>query len=86
MSRVNVSIQQVVLRGFEAADRAVLLESLQAELRQVIADAVADPAWARPNRTQLLNLGRLPFSGGPSAARDLGRRIARGIGKGLKHK
>jgi hypothetical protein len=84
MSRIILTINQVVLRGFEPADRTALLEALQAELREVLADPAARAWRARSHRTELLNLGSMPFSGGRSAGRDFGTRMARAIGKELK--
>jgi len=84
MSRINVTIDHIVVRGFEPGDRSALLEALQTELRHVLTDPAAKATWAHPQRTELLNLGRMPFSAGRSGSKDLGSRIARAIGKGLK--
>ena len=84
MSRINVTINQIVLRGFAPGDRSALLEALQTELRQVLTDPAAKATWAHAQRRELLNLGGMPFSPGRSGSRDLGSRMARAIGKGLK--
>jgi len=84
MSRINLTIDQIILRGFEAADRTALLEGLEAELRQVLANPATRLTWAKTHRTPVLKLGRMPFSPGPSGGRNFGTRIAGAIGNGLK--
>jgi hypothetical protein len=84
MSRINLTIDQIVLRGFEPADRTALLEGLQAELRHVLADPATRAAWAKTHRTPVLKLGRMPFLSGTSGGRNFGARVAVAIGKGLK--
>ena len=84
MSRVNLTIDRIVLRGFEPADRAAMLQGLDAELRRVLADPAARAAWARSHRTPVLKLGRMPFSPGSSGGRKFGERLGGAIGKGLK--
>jgi hypothetical protein len=84
VSRIRLSIDQLVLRGFEPGDRNALVEGLQAELSRVLADPATRAEWARSHRTPILRLGKLPFEPGPAGARNLGRGIARGTGRGLK--
>jgi hypothetical protein len=84
MSRINVTIDQLALRGFEPADRTALLEGLQVELRRVLANPAARATWALSRRTPILRLGRIPFSPGPSGGRNFGIRMAAAIGERLK--
>ena len=84
MSRIRVTIDQLVLRGFEPADRKGLVEGLQNELSRVLADPATRAEWARPHRTPVLRLGRMPLEPGPSGSRKFGGGMARAIGKGLK--
>ncbi len=84
VSRIRLSIDQLVLKGFEPGDRDALVEGLQAELSRVLTDPVARAEWARSHRTPVLRLGRMPFDPGPAAAHKFGRGVARAIGKGLK--
>jgi hypothetical protein len=84
MSRIRVTIDQVVLQGFEAGDRQALVEGLQSELSQVLADPASRTAWARSHRTPVLRLGQLPLEPGPSGGRKFGGGLARAIGRGLK--
>lgn len=84
MSRVRVTIDQLVLKGLEPADRKALVEGLQAELSQVLSDPAARAAWARSHRTPVLKLGRMPLESGPAGGRKFGGGLARAIGKGLK--
>jgi hypothetical protein len=84
MSRINVTIDRIVLRGVEPADRRALLEGLQAELSRVLADPASSATLATSRRTPVLKLGRVPVSPGPSGGRNFGARIGGAIGKGLK--
>jgi hypothetical protein len=84
MSRIVLSIDRLVLRGLEAGERKALAEGLQAELSRVLADPATRAEWARPHRTPVLRLGRMPMEPGPAGGRKLGGGLARAIGKGLK--
>jgi len=84
MSRIHVTIDRIVMRGFEPADRRAVLEGLQTELSRVLAHPVGRAAWATSHRTPVVKLGSMPISPGPSRGRILGTRIGRAIGKELK--
>jgi hypothetical protein len=84
MSRITLTIDRLVLKGFEAGDRKALAEGLQAELRRVLADPATRADWARPHRTPVLKLGRMPLEPGLAGGRKFGGGLARAIGKGLK--
>lgn len=84
VSRIRVSIDRVVLRGFDPGDRNALVQGLQQELSRVLADPATRPGWARPHRTPVLRLGRMPLEFGPAGARKFGGSVGRAIGKGLK--
>ena len=84
VSRIRLNIDQLVLRGIEPGDRNALVEGLRAELSRVLANPATRADWAHSHRTPVLRLGRMPFESGPAAARKLGGRLARAIGKGLK--
>jgi hypothetical protein len=84
MSRIRLTIDRLVLKGFEPGDRAALAERLQSELARVLADPATRTEWARSHRTPVLRLGRMSLEGGPSGARKFGSGIARAIGRGLK--
>lgn len=84
VSRIRLSIDQLVLKGFEPGDRNALVEGLQAELSRVLADPAMRVEGARSHRTPVLRLGRMPFESGPSAARKFGSRVAQAIGKEVK--
>ena len=84
MTKINLTIDQLILRGFEPRDRKALLEGLQSELSRVLADPIARAEWAHPHRTPVLRLANLPLESGAAGARKLGGGVARAIGKGLK--
>jgi hypothetical protein len=83
MSRVRVTIDQLVLRGLEPADRKALVDGLESELSQLLADRSLQ-AGARSHRTPVMKLGGMRFEPGPAGARRFGANLARTIGKGLK--
>jgi hypothetical protein len=84
MSRIRVNIDQLVLKGFDPAERKALVEGLHRELSRVLSDATVRSEWAFPHRTPVLKLGGMPFEPGPSGSRKFGGSVARGIGKGLE--
>ena len=84
MSRVRVNIDLGVLKGFDPADRTALVEGLQHELAQVLAEPAAQVEWARSHRTSVLRLGSMPWEPSPRGSRKFGGGIARAIRKGLK--
>lgn len=84
MSRVRLTIDQLVLKGFEPAERKALTEGLKAELARFLSDRGKCEEWARQHRTPVMKLGAMPFEGGPSGSRKFGANIARAIGKRLK--
>lgn len=84
MSRIRVTIDRLVLKGFEAGERKALVEGLQAELSRVLANPAARAEWARPHRTPVLRLGRMALEPGPSGGRKFGGAVARAVGRGLK--
>jgi hypothetical protein len=84
MSRIRVTIDRIVLKGMESADRNALVQSLRSELSRVLSDPTTRAEWARPHRTPVLKLGRMPLEPGPAGGRKFGSGMARAIGKGLK--
>jgi hypothetical protein len=84
MSRIRVTIDQVVFRGMEAIEARALVGGLKSQLAWMLADPTNRAAWARSQRTPVLRLGRLPMDPGPLGGRKFGGGLARAIGKGLK--
>jgi hypothetical protein len=84
MSRITLTIDRLVLQGFEAADRKALVEGLQGELSRVLSDSASRAEWAQSHRTPILRVGRMPLEPGPSGGRKFGNGMARAIGRGLK--
>jgi hypothetical protein len=83
MSRIDVTIDRLVLRGLDPAARNALVQGLRAELEQVLGDPVNRAALSS-RRTPVLRLGQVPLQPGISGARNLGRTVARAVGKGGK--
>jgi hypothetical protein len=84
MSRMLVTIDQLVLKGLEPVERKALVEGLQRELPRVLSDPVARAEWAHPHRTPVLRLGRWPLEPGPSGGRTFGMQMARAVVRSLK--
>ena len=83
MSGIEVTIDRLVLRGFDPADRAALVRALRSELAKVLANADTQGRWSGSRRTPVLRLGKMPLAPGPAGARKLAVGIARAIGKGV---
>jgi len=84
MSRIEVKIDRMVLRGVDPANRHSLVNGLKSELSRLLADPATGIKSARSRRTPVLRVGRLSMDPGLSGARKLGSAIAGAIGKGLK--
>ena len=84
MSRIRVTIDELVLKGIAAGDRNALVDGLRSELARVLSDPATSTEWATTHCTPVLRLGQLPLASGPSGGRTFGKRMARAIGRGLK--
>ncbi len=84
MSRIHLTIDRLVLKGLQPGQDKALVESLRAQLAEMLKDRGTRAEWARSHRTPVLKLGRLPIEAGSSGGRKIGAQIARGIGRGLK--
>jgi hypothetical protein len=84
MSRIEVKIDHVVLRGFDPADRHSVVNGLKSELSHILADPATGIKSARSQRTPVLRVGRMPMDPGLVGARKLGGGIATAIAKGIK--
>jgi hypothetical protein len=84
MSRVRISIDRLVLKGFDPAQSKALTEGLQAELSRALADPGTRAHWAQSRRTPVMRVGQLSFGPGLSGARKLGAGVGRAIGRGVK--
>jgi hypothetical protein len=83
MSRVRVTIDELVLTGLEPIQRRALVEGLRAELSRVLRDP-ATRSGVRSIRTPIVKLGRLPLEPGAAGGRKLGGALAHSIGGKLK--
>src|SRR5205823_5525162 len=63
MSRFRVTIDRLVLNGFDARDGEVLVEALQAELGARLVDPANRANWAHAS-APMLRLGRVPIGPG----------------------
>jgi hypothetical protein len=84
MSRIRLTIDELVLKGFEHTDGKAVAQALETELSAALADPKQRAEWALSHRTPVLRLGKLDYQPGTAGSRQLGGAIGRGIGKGLK--
>jgi hypothetical protein len=85
MSRITLTIDRLVLAGFDPAERGALVEGLRGELSRVLADPATRADWARSHRTPVLRLAPMPLNGdGSTGGRKFGQGVARAVGRGLK--
>jgi len=57
---------------------------LQSQISAGLADASARAEWARPHRTPVMKLGRMPLGAGAAGAASFGKQMARAVVRGLK--
>ncbi len=77
---IHVTIDRLVLRGVEPADRPYLIAALQSELGRVLSRPETRLVWAHSRQTPVLRLNNIPFTPGPSGSSNLGKKIAQAIG------
>jgi len=84
MSHIRLNIDRLVLRGFEPLEGKALTEALQSQLSEVLSNRGIRAEWARPHRTPVLKLGRMPLEAGSVGAGKFGKQVAQAVGRGLK--
>jgi hypothetical protein len=83
MSRVRVTIDELVLKGLEPLQRQALVDGLRAEFSRMFSDPATRES-VRSNRTPIVKLGRLPLEAGAAGGRQFGGALAHSIGRKLK--
>jgi hypothetical protein len=84
MSRISLTIDRLVLRGFEQADSGTIVGGLKSELVRLLSDPVTRAHWAHSQRTPVLRLPSVGLETGTSGRKEFGVGMAREIGKRLK--
>jgi hypothetical protein len=84
MSRISVTIHQLVLSGFDRADGKAVAEGLERELSRVLSGPTTRAHWARSAYTPVVRLPAMSLDTGTSGRRKFGAAMGRQIGKGLK--
>ena len=84
MSRIEVTIDRVVLKGIDPAERNAFADGLRSELSRMLGDPASRAAWRGSRRTPVLRVGKMALEPGHGGARRLGRSVARAIGRGIK--
>jgi hypothetical protein len=83
MSRMLITIDRLVLKGIDPADRHALANGLKTELALILADPATRGALWQSRYTPVLRLGRVQLAPGLAGARQFGVGTARAIGKRL---
>jgi hypothetical protein len=81
MSRVNVTIDRIVLRGVDPAHREALVHGLRSELVRLFSEPQPRAEGEGSRYTSTLRLGRVPLEPGHGGHRKLGAGIARAVAK-----
>jgi hypothetical protein len=84
MSRISVTIDRLILRGFERADSKAVAEGIRSELSRILTDPASRPTWVRSERTPILRLRTMGVEDGIASRRRFGAGVARAIAKGVK--
>jgi hypothetical protein len=84
MSRIVVTIDHLLLNGMEPDSGKALTAALKAGLSQTLSDRTARTGWARPHRTPVMKLGRMPLDPGTAGGTKLGKQVAHAVARGLK--
>ncbi len=84
MSRIRLTVDRLVLNGFEALEGKALSEAMRAQLSQMLSERANRAEWARSHRTPVMKLGRMPLEAGTAGAGKLGRQVARAVARGLQ--
>ena len=80
MSRIDVTIDRVVLHGVHSADRDTLVNGLKSELARLLSEPGAG-ARIESRRTPVLRVRGLSFDQGRAGHRTFGQAVARAITK-----
>jgi len=84
VSRIQLTIDRLVLNGLDAHDSRALVEALRSQLSEMLADPLARRQWTHSSPTPATNLGKMPLEPGTAGARRFGKQMARAMGRGLK--
>jgi len=79
---IHLHIEELVLHGFAAGDRARIGDAVQRELADLFADAGVPPALANGGAVERLNAGAFE-AGTPTRPETTGVRVARAVYGGL---
>jgi hypothetical protein len=84
MSRISVTIDRIVLRGFDPGLQHTFVDGIKSELSRLLAEPASGIDRARARHVSVLRLGRMPLAPGGTGVRRLGGGIARSIGNRIK--
>jgi hypothetical protein len=80
-SRIEVTIDELVLHGVAPGDRYAIAEALQVELGRLLTDQGVPPGWTREGATAKVDAGTATQNPGGA---NLGARAAQAIYRGIR--
>jgi hypothetical protein len=84
VSRIDVEIDRLVLRGLDPGDKHAFMTALTTELSRGLSDPVGGAKSLTSRQTAILRVRTLPVESGPSGVRKLGGRVGNAITTGIK--
>jgi len=84
MSRVQVNIDRLVLRGFDAQEAKALVQAMEAQLGNTLKERSKRGEWGQSRSVTVLRLGQMRLEAGTAGARRFGRQAANAVARGLK--
>jgi hypothetical protein len=79
-----MTIDRLVLNGFQPLEARALTTALQSQLSHVLAHGAGWHEWAQPHRTPVLKLAPMTLAPGTAGAHTFGRSLAGAVARGLK--
>jgi hypothetical protein len=84
MSRIRLTIDRLILNGFESLEGNALSEAMQLRLSQILSEQATQAGWTRAHRTPVMKLGPMALNPGTAGASQLGGHLAQAVARGLK--
>ena len=83
MSRIALTIDRLVLKGFDPGDGKALRAGLERELSRLLSEPAMRAAWTGSRRTPVVRLN-MSLEPGPAGSRKFGGALARSVVKRLQ--
>jgi len=84
MSRIQVNIDRLVLRGFDPLEGKALAQAMETQFGEALGERSKRGNWGQSRSVPALRLGRISLEPGTGGARRFGRQAANAVVRGLK--